>query len=363
MKRILHITPDFNFSCGRSKLVYLYLKYFANKNEFETHFITNGGDSLGRLEEVPNLKFSKLNFATGLKNLYYISGFYNNIKSYVVKNKIDLIHTHHRFPEFIVNQIAHRINVKTIFSTHGFVKSFKSLSFKSDKIISVSNSITSYLICKYGISRERITTLYNPVETYPIVKNDQMLLLKKKYSIPTNDRVLLFMGRINYEKGYDVLIKAFEIISPRIKDVFLIFSGNNESKKYVPKLARINDRIKIIKPDNESQQIYSIADIVVLPSRSDSFPFVMIEAGTFKKPFIGGNTGGIAEFIENGKNGLLVDPGNHEQLAEKIFFLLKNKDFCKSIAENLYDKVTRLCDYNNYFREVEKIYNSLLSNK
>jgi glycosyltransferase involved in cell wall biosynthesis len=87
----------------------------------------------------------------------------------------------------------------------------------------------------------------------------------------------------------------------------------------------------------------------------------MIEAGAFKKPFIGGNTGGIAEFIEDGKNGLLIDPENPEQLAEKIIYLLNNPDMGKVLGENLYEKVNHLCEYNNYFNEVEKIYNSLLT--
>lgn len=87
----------------------------------------------------------------------------------------------------------------------------------------------------------------------------------------------------------------------------------------------------------------------------------MLESGSFKKPFIGGNTGGIAEFIEDGKNGLLVDPENPEELADKIFFLLNNPEFGKTLGENLYEKVTRLCDYNNYFKEVENIYKSLLT--
>ena len=101
----------------------------------------------------------------------------------------------------------------------------------------------------------------------------------------------------------------------------------------------------------------------MLPSRSDSFPYVMLEAGVHKKPFIGGNTGGIAEFIEDGKNGLLIDPENPEELAEKIIYLLNKPELGKMLGENLYEKVNRLCDYNNYFREVEKIYNSLLASE
>ena len=101
--------------------------------------------------------------------------------------------------------------------------------------------------------------------------------------------------------------------------------------------------------------------MIVLPSKSDPFPYVMLEAGKFRKPFIGGNSGGIAEFIEEGVNGLLVAPGNPDELAEKIDYLLNNPNICSELGNNLFEKVTQLCDYNNYFRRIEIIYNSLLS--
>jgi glycosyltransferase involved in cell wall biosynthesis len=122
-----------------------------------------------------------------------------------------------------------------------------------------------------------------------------------------------------------------------------------------------NDKIIFLPPQNNISYLYSVADIVVLPSRIEPLGLVMIEAGAFKKPFIGGNTGGIAEFIEDGKNGLLVDPENSKQLAEKIIYLLNNPEVGKMFGQNLFEKVNRLCDYNNYFNEVEKIYNSLLT--
>ena len=360
MKNILHITPDFNYSCGRSKLVYLYLKYFSSKKDYQSHFITNGGDSLERLNVISNLKFEIMNFSTGIKNLYHVRSFYKNIKEYIFDNKISLIHTHHRFPELIANQVVDGVNAKTIFSTHGFVKGFKGISFKSDRIISVSNSVTDYLTGKYHINPEKVTTLYNPAEKYQPTNDEEIMLLKKKHSIPLNKSVILFMGRINNSKGYDVLIKAFKIVHLKLKDTILLLSGNDESRKIHYKSSSIDSHIKILKPNSESYKLYSIANILVLPSRSDSFPFVMIESGLFKKPFIGGNTGGIAEFIEDGINGLLVDPENPQVLAEKIIYLLNNQQIGRTMGEKLYEKVNRLCDYNNYFSEVEKIYNSLL---
>ena len=69
----------------------------------------------------------------------------------------------------------------------------------------------------------------------------------------------------------------------------------------------LTSKIKILKPVKNPYPFYSIADIVVLPSLADSFPYVMLESGLFKKPFVGTQTGGIAEFIDDGKNGLLFE--------------------------------------------------------
>jgi len=360
MKKILHITPNFNYSCGRSKLVFFFLKYFGNSSNYETHFITNGGDSLVRLREVPSLNYKILDFSTGYKNIFYKRRFYIEVRNYILQNKIDLIHTHHRFPENISVRISKELKVNTVTSAHSFVTGFRRSSFKSEKIISVSNSISDYLIEKYSIVKEKIITLYNPIEQIPQVDLSLGESFKQENNITSNQKVLLFVGRINKDKGFDTLIKSFAQVTEQNKNVILVINGQIEDKNLNLKSILKNDKIIFVPPQKNITHLYSIADVVVLPSRIDPFPFVMIEAGTFKKPFIGGNTGGISEFIEHGKNGLVVDPENPEQLAEMINYLLKNPEAGKKLGDNLYEKVNRLCDCNNYFIEVEKIYNSLL---
>jgi glycosyltransferase involved in cell wall biosynthesis len=363
MNRILHITPDFNYSCGRSKLVFLYLKYFGNNNNYETHFITNSGDSLDRLKEIPSLKYVIFDFSTGIKNIFYKRRFYKYLKNYVIINKIELIHTHHRFLEFVSVRIGKELNIKTVTSAHSFVTGFKRISFRSDKIISVSNSVSSYLIKYYNVKEENLVTLYNPVEQFPEIDFEEGKKLRIENEISPDQRVLLFMGRINRLKGYDILIQSFDAVREKIRDAVLLVCGSTEDKKLGLMIDNLQVPIKILKPRKDNQFLYSIADIVILPSRVDPFPFVMIESGTFKKPFIGGNTGGIAEFIEDGKNGLLIDPENPQQLAEKIIYLLNNPDVGKIFGANLNEKVNRLCNFSNYFFQVENIYNSLLNSK
>jgi len=361
MKRILHITPDFNYSCGRSKLVFLYLKYFDGIENYETHFITNGGDSIERLKEVPRVNFQIFRFTTGYKNILYKNKFYNCLKEYIHKNKIDLIHTHHRFPEAAAVQISRELKLRTVTSAHSFVKGFKQTSFKSDKIMSVSESLNNYLIEKFNVNNEKLITLYNPIDQFTQIDSETINRFRLENSISSDKKVLLFIGRIGKDKGYDTLISSLADITRKNKKVILVVNGHAKENIFGYKSTSNNDNIIFIPPQKDNYYLYLIADIVVLPSRVDPFPFVMIEAGSYKKPFIGGNTGGIAEFIEDGKNGLLVDPENPQMLAEKIIYLLNNPQIGRTMGEKLYEKVNLLCDYNSYFSEVEKIYNSLLN--
>jgi glycosyltransferase involved in cell wall biosynthesis len=361
MKRILHISPNFNYSCGVSKLVFLYLKYFGGKDDYEVHFITNGGDSLERLKEIQALKFRTLNFTRGIKNLLYRKKFLADVKKYILKNEINLIHSHHRFPEYISVKLEKEIEIKTVTSAHSFVKGFKKISFKSDKIIAVSSAVSSYLKNEFHIDEGRLITLYNPLEKFPEINLSEKVKIKAEEGIRDSYKVLLFMGRINKVKGYDSLLKAFEIISKKRKDVILLICGDVGDRKFERIVSNLLPQIKLLSSRRNNFLLYPISDLVVLPSRIDPFPFVMVEAGSFKKPFIGGNTGGIAEFIDDGVDGLLVDPEKPQELADKILYLLNNKDSAEQLGNNLYKKVKEKCDYNKYFSTVEEIYNSLLN--
>jgi glycosyltransferase involved in cell wall biosynthesis len=168
------------------------------------------------------------------------------------------------------------------------------------------------------------------------------------------------MGKINYKKGYDKLIQAYEIVYHKYNNSLLILCGKLDDKNFAVLRTKLTVPIIIIPPLKGNNILYQIAQIVILPSRFDGFPFVMIEAGANKKPFIGGNTGGISEFIEDGLDGLLVNPENENELADKILFLLNNKEAAEQLGNNLYKKVNKKCNCNNYFGRLEEIYNSLI---
>ncbi len=352
---ILLISPDFNYACGVSKHVYLLLKELKKNNNYNLFFITNKGDSLDRLTTL-GIQPTILDFNRGNRNVYKLIKNVLSLYIYCKKNKINVIHTHHRYPEFVAYLVSQLLDIKTVTTVHSLLSNLKYVSFRSEKIIAVSNTVKDNLIRNYKISTDRIDVIYNFIEPFLNSTKDQKEKFLTNYNISDSDRILLFAGRINEIKGCDVLLLAFDEICKKVRNVKLLLVGSWELPLTVRDNIKFNSNIILINSSPEIDMYYSIAKIVVTPSRSDSFPFIMLEAGLAKKPFIGGRIGGISEFIDDGIDGLLVEPGNIDDLKEKIIKLLDNNDLSNKLANNLQIKVSKLIFPDFYISQLSNIY-------
>lgn len=356
--KILHISPDFNYSCGVSKHVFELLKHFNSSEKHKVYFITNGGDALSKLEN-EHIDFRFLQFSKGFKNIFHFLTNYYQLKSLCVKNKIDIIHTHHRYPELLSTLIAKKINVKTITTVHSLVKGYKNISFRSDRIIAVSNLVKNSIIKNFHIPKNKIELLHNCVIPPDKPNAESVENLRQKLNIGLNDFVILFLGRLNRIKGIDLLIRAFRKIKPEFPNVKLILVGQILDETYKQMKVKSDEDILYLGARADTNSFFELCDIVILPSREDPFPYVMLEAGIANKPFIGSHTGGIEEFIDDGVNGFLFEPGNIDDLADKIKFIIINPEKARSTAEELYKKVIKHCNCEEYYEKLTDAYEKL----
>ncbi|MCJ7650896.1 MAG: glycosyltransferase family 4 protein, partial [Candidatus Lokiarchaeota archaeon] len=357
---ILYISPNFDYTCGVSRNVYQCLKHFASDENYEVHFISNKGDSFDRIKKL-NIKFYQMNFEKDHKNPLRLLKDFFFLYSYCKKNNIHLIHSHHRYLELLAVIVSKFTSIKTITTVHSFVTGLSSLSFRSDKIICVSNAVKENLIKHYQRSSKRIILLHNCIDdTFfkNIVKPNE---IRAQLGLNSDDKVILFAGRINTIKGVDTLLEAFKKVHKLNVKVKLILLGQLEDIDLSEAIRSYTDKLIVIPPKNNVLDYYQVADIVVLPSRIDPFPFVMLEAGAMKKPFIGSRTGGIAEYVEDGVNGFLFEPGNNNELAQKIIYIIQNPESAKQAAEKLHDKVIEKSNCSQYFEKLEKIYSEILN--
>ena len=356
---ILHVTPDFNYACGRSYYVYLLLKYFSFAGN-KMFLATNGGDSFDRLSEF-NIP---VHIIKGLKSKSMLS-LTKNIKAVwdiIVNNKIDVIHSHHRYAELVSiqakNLLINNLPVTVMTALSIVDKKFK-IEYKSDKIIAVSNSVADMLIKKFGVNKDKIEIIPNFTDTDEIHEIEILLPIARDHGKFFN---ILAIGRFHHEKNFEVLLKALHRINDY--EIRLILLG--EGDKYIDYRTYINKHrlnVEIIVPQKNLLQYFLSSDICVLPSVRDPFPNFMLQCGLHKKPFIGANVDGIGELIINGYNGLLFESGSDKELAEKIKLFKTDKALANSCAQNLYSDVI-----NNYTQEfiipkIKAMYARLLKSK
>jgi len=364
---LLHISPYFNYVCGVSKYVFLVLRGLKelpinNIPKLNLHFITNGGDALSRLNSI-NIKPDIITFKRGFRNLFFIISNVWQLEKYCLAHKIDIIHSHHRYTELLSYLVKKRIlrktgkQIKIITTAHSIVKGYKSISFKSDKIIAVSNAVKNNLISIYGIPEQKIIQFYNPVDK-SITHGIQ--ISRNDFKIDNNSKVILFAGRYSKEKGIDVLIKAFLDVSKTHNLFLLIITDVDENIKR--DILRKNERIIFIEPCDDITMYYKLSDIVVVPSLVESCPYVVLEAGINKKILIASNINGINELIEDGKHAILFEADNYRALIEAIQKALRLSDTQKQqLTENLYEKTNSFSDPRSYADNLLKIYLEMLN--
>ncbi len=357
--KLLLIAPDFDYSNGVTRHLRILLRLLADSEGFEIHFLTNRGDAIAELDTVKNIFYKVFPFSN---NKFYLNrhfNFFRYLKNYCEENKIDIIHTHHRYPEIISVLVAKRLKLKTVTTAHSLVKGVKPFSFKSDLIIAVSNRVKNHIIRKFNVAQSKVVKIYNCISDADY-KSDITSLdeIRRELNISHKDFVIFFNGRIGKTKGTDLLVSAFKLFSQSYHNLKLILVGAAESPDVIKALPK---NVILFHPQKNISKYYLISEVIILPSRTESFPYVMLEAGLFNKPFIGAKVDGIAEFIEDGVDGLLFNCDDEKNLLQKLKYAYENTDRMQEMAKHLNKKVETNCNCGIYLSKLKSLYYHLLS--
>lgn len=185
--------------------------------------------------------------------------------------------------------------------------------------------------------------------------------IRNELSINNNEHILLFVGRLNAVKGVNYLVSAMKTIHDTDRHSRLLIVGNDQGQRkilddLITKL-HLEDNICFIEEtSHENVFRYMMAsDIFVLPSISEGFPLVLLEAMSCGLPIIVSNIGGMSEIIQDNRNGFLVQVGDPEDIAEKALLLLKNEDLRKKFSGNNLAEVKKYT-WENIVSQFEQIY-------
>ncbi|WP_256091174.1 glycosyltransferase family 4 protein [Nostoc sp. KVJ20] len=226
---------------------------------------------------------------------------------------------------------------------------------KCQRLVVLSESWKTFYIENLGMRPEQVVVFYNPVK---IPAEVPLRSVSKKVN-------LLFLGRIGQRKGAFDLIKAFSLLPTEHKNkssMIMAGDGDIEQAQNLVTTLNLENYIKLpgwIGPD-ERDILLTEADVFVLPSYNEGLPLAMLEAMAWELPVIVTPVGGIPEIVTQSDNGLIVDPGNVEQLSDAVKSLIENEALRLSLGSKARTSVFGL-DIKNHWVSFLNLYRSVLN--
>lgn len=232
------------------------------------------------------------------------------------------------------------------FKKHIFFFLYKKLYRKADLIVAQCMEMKKDIIKTYGIERRKIKYIYNPINIKEI--HSKMV----EYNPYDKNKInILAVGWCSYQKGFDILINAFELVLSKMDNTQLTILGDGELKSDLIEMVKNKDMEKYVTFVGFKENpypYYYYSNLYVLSSRWEGFPNSLLEALACNTKIVSTNCkSGPREIIGNNEYGILVNVGDHIALAEGII---------KALNE---DNRTRDRAYKYNINEVIKKYEQL----
>jgi len=204
---------------------------------------------------------------------------------------------------------------------------YRFMNMVTSKVVAVSEQVRKESIQKEGLDPEKIITIHNGISNDRYKNREsEGIEFRKQYGIESDELVVGILAALRPEKRHDVFIEAARIVSEKIRNIRFVIVGDGyrDTKANINKLIdKYSLRQKIVLTGKLENVIPALAsfDISVLCSDSEGMSNTMLESIAMGKAVIATAVGGNLEVLENQKNGILVKPGNPEEIAQAIMEL------------------------------------------
>ena len=234
------------------------------------------------------------------------------------------------------------------------------LTYESTEVIVNSNYMKGELQRLFGCPFEKINVVPNGVNLTNFAGIERDYDFRRRYAMD-NEKIILFMGRLVYEKGVQHLIAAMPKILSKYHDAKLVIAGKggmlNELRQQADALG-LGQKVYFAGYLNgkDVARMYKAADISVFPSTYEPFGIVALEAMLAERPIVVSDIGGLNEIVQHRENGMKSYAGNPNSLADSIIELLYDPQLCANIVKKAKAKVRNEYNWNKIAQDTHFIY-------
>jgi len=202
---------------------------------------------------------------------------------------------------------------------------------------------------RLGMPKERILITPNGVDLSNCPRN-----------LPKEKNRVIIVSRLSWEKAHKYILRAWPEVIQAVPEARFVIVGGGDERGDIEKLIKelnIGDSVEMTGelPNIEAIKEIAKSEVFICPSLAEGLGVVFIEAQACGTPPIGTRVGGIPDVIQDGENGLLIEPKNSEQIAEAIVKLLTDKELRESLAKKGLE-TSRKFEWGAIMDKIEEIY-------
>lgn len=266
----------------------------------------------------------------------------------LLNSSVPIIATHHLKEEGLLYDLINRLTAK-----------------KYDAIICVSGEIKKWFCKKYGFDHQKAFVIQNGVskEFKPQKSAEKEIFGKNNLG----KSILLYMGLLIERKNPLFLLRVFEQIKKKNNKIALIFCGNGPLEKTLKKYVKSHNLKDVffrgVVSGKKKIDCYNECDIFILPSKNEGMPLAALEAMSCAKPIILAQSSYTQGFIENGKDGFIINQQSPSQWAKCIIELINNPRLQRKVGILARKKVLKNFQWEQISKQHLKVYTQIKANE
>ncbi len=294
----------------------------------------------------------------------------------VEKGNFDVIHAHDWLVAYAAKTLKTSYNLPIIATIHATEAGRNSgihdqtqryindtewlLTYEAAEVIVNSNYMKSELQRLFGLPYEKINVIPNGVNTSIFNGFERDYNFRRKYAMD-NEKIILFVGRLVYEKGVQHLIAAMPKVLEGYHDAKLVIAGKGgmlEELKAEAASLNLGNKVYFTGylAGDDVKKMYKAADISVFPSTYEPFGIVALEAMLAERPVVVSDIGGLNEIVEHRVNGMKSYAGNANSIVDLILEHLYDKELCANVVKKKKNKVRNNYTWNRIAQDTHFTY-------
>jgi glycogen(starch) synthase len=235
----------------------------------------------------------------------------------------------------------------------------KWMANRAERVITCSSYMREHVADIYGLEERRIAVIPNGIDPTELVPVDDLDRLRSKFAAP-DERLVLLVGRLVYEKGFQLALEALPGLIERLGDVRFIVAGSGTHEAELRKQASelgLDEHGTFLGwiGDDVLHSLYRIADLTVVPSIYEPFGLVALEAMASGCPCLVADTGGLREVVPNESVGLRFRSRDPESLGTMAERLLADDELRERLVAEAQEHVLTF-DWADVARQVAAVY-------